>query len=205
MTTRLALVLVGSLASSFGYLMTVDAQVGNGPMFAVQDALHARTGMPLGLTAIVAGLGLAVLAAALGVRMEAGVVAIPLLTGLTVVMVEPFVPHVEGIVWRWGSFGVGTTVMMLGAVVMLSGGFGASALDSAMFGLAKVTRTTPARARVGLEVAMALLGFAFGGRVGLGTMAMAVSVGPLFAFWMRRLPWAMPAPTGRDSSAPALA
>ena len=89
---------------------------------------------------------------------------------------------------RWTSFGVGTAVMMLGAVMMLRAGFGGSALESAMFGVARVARTTPARARIGLEVAMALVGAAFGGRVGPGTVVMAVSVGPLFAFWMRRLP-----------------
>jgi uncharacterized membrane protein YczE len=77
---------------------------------------------------------------------------------------------------------------MMGAVVMFRAGFGGSALESAMFGVARVARTSVARARIGLEVAMALLGFAFGGRVGLGTAVMAVSVGPLFAFWSRRLP-----------------
>lgn len=182
-SARVALVLAGSLVSSFGYLMTANAGVGNGPMFVVQDALHMRTGMPLGLTAVVAGLGLAALAASLGSRLEVGVVAIPLLTGVTVAVLEPVAPHAEGAVWSWVAFGVGTAVMMLGAVVMLRGGFGASALDSAMFGLAGAARTSPARARVVLEVAMALVGVACGGRAGPGTVAMAVSVGPLFAFW----------------------
>lgn len=183
-SARVALVLAGSLVSSFGYLMTVNAEVGNGPMFVVQDALHLRTGMPLGLTAVVAGLGLAVLAGALGSRFEVGVVAIPLLTGVTVALLEPFVPHAGGAAWRWVAFGIGTAVMMLGAVVMLRGGFGASALDSAMFALARVARTSPARARVGLEVAMALVGVVAGGRAGVGTVAMALTVGPLFAFWV---------------------
>jgi uncharacterized membrane protein YczE len=180
---RVAIVLFGSVISSFGYLMTANAEVGNGPMFVVQDALHLRTGMPLGLTAVLAGLGLAALAASLGSRIEAGVVAIPLLTGVTVALLEPVAPHAGGAVSSWVAFGLGTTVMMLGAVLMLRGGFGASALESAMFGLARVARTSPARARVALEVAMALVGIAFGGRAGPGTVVMALSVGPLFAFW----------------------
>jgi uncharacterized membrane protein YczE len=183
-SARVALVLVGSLISSFGYLMTAEAEVGNGPMFVVQDALHQRSGMPLGLTAVVAGLALAALAAALGSRFEVGVVAIPLLTGVTVALLEPIAPHADGVVWRWVSFGTGTAVMMLGAVVMLGGGFGASALDSAMFAVARVARTSPARARMGLEVAMALVGVVAGGRAGVGTVAMALTVGPLFAFWV---------------------
>lgn len=188
MPARVTLVLIGSLVSSYGYLMTTTAEVGNGPLFAVQDALHERTGMSLGMTAVVAGLGFALLAAVLGMPPCAGMVVIPVLTGITVGLLEPFAPHPEGVVVRWAEFGVGTTVMMLGAVMMFCGGFGASALDSTMFGLARLAGTTPARARIVLEATMALTGAAFGGRVGLGTVAMAVTVGPLFAFWLRRLP-----------------
>lgn len=188
LASRVAIVMVGSFVSSFGYLLTVRADVGNGPMFAVQDALHLRTGMSLALTAIVVGLALAVLARAMGIRLGVGPLAIPVLTGVTVALVDPFVPDLHGSLLRWGGFAVGTTVMMLGAVVMLRGGFGGSALESAMFGVARIARTTPATARIGLEIAMALTGLVFGGRVGPGTAAMAVSVGPLFAFWSRRLP-----------------
>ncbi len=188
LSARVVLVLCGSLVSSYGYLMTVRAEVGNGPMFAVQDALHVRTGVSLAVAAIVAGLALAALARALGIELGVGPLGIPLLTGVTVAVLEPFAPHLDGVALRWTSFGVGTAVMMLGAVMMLRAGFGGSALESAMFGVARVARTTPARARIGLEVAMALVGAVFGGRVGPGTVVMAVSVGPLFAFWMRRLP-----------------
>ena len=188
LVARVATVLVGSVVSSYGYLLTVRAEVGNGPMFAVQDALHLRTGMSLALTAIVVGLALAALARGLGIRLGIGPLAIPVLTGVTVAVVEPFAPHLDGTVLRWTAFAVGTTVMMLGAVVMFRAGFGGSALESAMFGVARITRTSPATARIGLEVAMALTGLVFGGRVGPGTAAMAVSVGPLFAFWSRHLP-----------------
>jgi uncharacterized membrane protein YczE len=201
LTRRVTIVLLGSFVSSFGYLMTVQAEVGNGPMFAVQDALHLRTGMSLALTAVLAGLSLAGLARALGVRLGVGPVAIPLLTGVTVALLEPFAPHVEGVGWRWASFAAGTVVMMLGAVVMFRAGFGGSALESAMFGVARVARTDVARARIALEVVMALIGLAFGGRVGPGTALMAVSVGPLFVFWDTRLPGRGPLPADRSPSA----
>jgi uncharacterized membrane protein YczE len=200
LVARVTTVLVGSVVSSYGYLLTVRAEVGNGPMFAVQDALHLRTGMSLALTAIVVGLSLAALARALGVRLGIGPLGIPLLTGLTVASVEPFAPQLDGAVLRWAAFAVGTTVMMLGAVVMLRAGFGGSALESAMFGVARITRTSPATARIGLEVAMALAGLVFGGRVGPGTAAMAVSVGPLFAFWSRHLPSRTPMAAPHDTS-----
>ena len=185
---RVAVVLVGSVVSSYGYLMTERAAVGNGPLFAVQDALHLRTGISLGVAAAVAGLAFAGLARGLGVRLGAGPIAIPVLTGVSIAALEPLAPELHGGALRWDSFTVGTVVMMLGGVVMFRGGFGGSSLEAAMFGIARLARTTPARARIGLEVAMALTGFALGGRVGLGTAAMAVSVGPLFAFWHRVLP-----------------
>lgn len=185
---RVAIVLVGSAVSSYGYLMTERAAVGNGPLFALQDALHLRTGVSLGVAAAVAGLAFAVLARGLGVRLGVGPIAIPLLTGVSIAVLEPLAPELHGAALRWGSFTAGTVVMMLGGVVMFRGGIGGSSLEAAMFGIAHLARTTPARARIGLEVAMAVAGFALGGRVGLGTAAMAVSVGPLFAFWHRVLP-----------------
>lgn len=187
-SARVALMLVGSLVSSYGYLMTVRAEVGNGPMFALQDALHLGTGMSLGLTAVVVGLAFAALARALGIRLGIGPLAIPILTGLTVAVLEPFAMHVDGAGLRWGTFSVGTIVMMLGGVLMLRAGCGGSALESAMFGVARVARTSAARARIGLEVSMAGAAFVFGGGVGPGTAVMAVTVGPLFAFWHRYVP-----------------
>ena len=75
MPAHVTLVLIGSLVSSYGYLMTTTAEVGNGPLFAVRRAAR-RAGMSLGMTAIVAGLGFALLAAALGTRPGAGMVAV---------------------------------------------------------------------------------------------------------------------------------
>lgn len=185
---RVALMLVGSLLSSYGYLMTVRAEVGNGPMFALQDALRLGTGLSLGFSAVVVGLSFAALARGLGVRLGIGPIVIPVLTGLTVAVLEPVAVHVDGAVLRWGSFSVGTIVMMLGGVLMLRAGVGGSALESAMFGVARVARTTTARARIGLEVSMAAGAFVFGGGIGPGTAVMAVAVGPLFAFWHRFVP-----------------
>ncbi len=189
LSARVVLALAGTAVSSYGYLLTTAAHVGNGPIFALQQALHQRAGVSLGVAAVLAGLALAALAAVLRAPFGPGPVVIPILTGLSVALLEPLTPHVDGVVLRCATFAIGTVVMMLGAVMIVGGRFGASAVDAAMFGIARVTGTPPATARIGMECVFAALGFALGGQVGPGTVVMALSVGPLFALWSRVFGW----------------
>lgn len=69
-----------------------------------------------------------------------------------------------------------------------------------MLSLARLTGRTPAGARVVMELLMAALGFAIGGRIGAGTVVMGLSVGPLFGFWSRQLGrWGLEIPTVRHA------
>ena len=64
----------------YGYLVTALTDLGNGPLFAVQDGLQRRLGWSLGVTATVLGLGMACTGALLGGRVGVGTVV----TGATV-------------------------------------------------------------------------------------------------------------------------
>jgi uncharacterized membrane protein YczE len=184
---RVLLMVAGSAIAAYGYLLTVAADLGNGPLFAVQDGIRNQLGMSLAASATVVGLGLVALALALRAPLGAGTVALPIANGLWISALEPFVLAPSGAAVRWIQFVSGTGVMMLGAVLAVSASFGVAALDGVMFGVARRCRVTPARARVGIEVTLASVGVALGGRVGLGTMVMGATVGHLFQFWSRVL------------------
>lgn len=196
MAIRVVLVLVGTAVSSYGYLMTAVAGVGNGPMFAVQDGLQQRLGISTGSASILIALVLAALAVALRAPLGIGTIVIPIVSGLWMDLLEPFVVSFEPLAARWTSFLVGTAVMMFGAVVSVAAAFGTAAIDGVMLSLARIARRTPARVRIAIEVAMAALGLAIGGRVGLGTIVIGLSVGPLFGFWSAQLTrWGFELPT----------
>ena len=192
----MSLVLGGTALSSLGYLLTVASAVGNGPLFAIQDGMHRRLGMPLGTTAIVVGLALVVVAAALRAPLGPGTVLIPVVTGAWISAMEPYVVEVDGTLLRWAAFLGGTAVMMLGAALAVAASVGVSALDGVMFSLARVSGRDTAAVRLGMEATMAVAGFAIGGRIGAGTLVMGATVGHLFRFWSTRLHrWGLSSPT----------
>ena len=185
--SRILLVVLGTALSSYGYLLTAAAGVGNGPLFAVQEGLVARTGLSTGTASMVLAAVIVALAVALRAPLGVGTLVIPVVAGLWIDALEPLTLSFDPLWARWAAFVAGTVVMMLGAVVSVTAALGASAMDGVMLSLARRTGRTPAGARIVMEVVMAGLGFAIGGRIGLGTVAMGLSVGPLFGFWSRQL------------------
>lgn len=203
MPQRVLLLVAGTGIASYGYLLTVAAELGNGPLFAVQDGLGTLLGASLATSATIVGLLLVAIALVLRAPLGAGTIATPILGGLWISVVEPVVIVPEGLVGRWIQFGAGTAVMMLGAVLAVAASLGASAMDGVMFGVARRARVTPASARLGLEVTLAATGAALGGSVGAGTLVMGATVGHLFQLWSRALARAgLPLPTHTTEAAP---
>ena len=184
---RVVLIVVGSAGSAFGYLLTVKAHLGDGPLFTVQDGLHRHLGVSLGATSILVGLTIAAVAALLGAHLGAGTIAVPVLAGLFIDRLDPLI-RVEGALWlRWTAFIGGTAIMMLGGVLALGASLGSSALDGIMIRIARHAGRSPSSIRILMEVALAATGAAIGGRVGLGTVVMGLLVGPFFVGWSRAL------------------
>ena len=184
---RVALLVTGAGLAAYGYLVTALTDLGNGPLFAVQDGLQRRLGWSMGVTATVLGLVIVVVAALLRAPLGAGTFALPALTGWWIDALEHHVVTVHGLPGRWLLFLGGTAVMMLGGVLCFTSALGVSALDGVMLGLAGRLGVAPARTRVGMEIGMACTGALLGGRVGVGTVVMGATVGHLFAFWRRVL------------------
>ena len=184
---RVLLVALGAAGSAYGYLLTVRAHLGDGPLFTVQDGLHQHLGISLGVASILAGLILVCVAKFFGAHLGVGTLAIPVLAGLYIDLLEPYATVSGGPVVRWAAFFGGTAVMMLGGVLALSASLGSSAMDGVMLGLARHSNRSPSTVRILMEVALAALGAAIGGHVGLGTVAMGLMVGPLFVLWNQLL------------------
>lgn len=183
LAVRLLHVCAGTGVAAYGYLLTVAADLGNGPLFAIQDGLCRRLDLSLGASATLVGLAVVAVAASLRAPLGPATLAMPLLNGAWIAVLEPLVMQAEHPVGRWAGFVGGTAVMMLGAVIAVRSALGASAIDGVMLGLASRVGTSPGRARVGMELAMAGTGAALGGRVGAGTVVMGATVGHLYDFW----------------------
>jgi uncharacterized membrane protein YczE len=177
------LILSGTFIASLGYLVTVAAHVGNGPLFAVQDGLHRRFSISLSLSALIVGLLLVGIATTLGGPLGIGTVAVPVLGSAWIAVLEPYITQIDGTVQRWAAFLFGTTIMMFGAVLGLGASLGASAMDAVMLGLSERIGRPPGTTRIMMELFLSASGALIGGAVGLGTLVMGAMVGPVFQMW----------------------
>lgn len=188
----------GRLARFFGGLalcalavwLSVRVGLGLSPWDVLHSGLAARLGMPIGVVLI--GVGLLVLAGGtlLGVRPGLGTVLNILLVGtgldaligsswLTGLATAPFPVRVAVLV-------LATALLGLGGAMYISARFGAGPRDSLMVAFAQ--RGIPVGvARCGIELTVLAAGWALGGRVGVGTLILALGSGPAVAGSFRLL------------------
>ncbi|MFJ4653256.1 YitT family protein [Nocardia sp. NPDC088792] len=92
--------------------------------------------------------------------------------------------------------GVGTeaTYLVIGIVglaffdaVYLGAQFGAGPRDGLMTGLVRLTRRPVALVRTGIEVTVAAAGWILGGTLGIGTVLIAITMGPLVGYFLPKV------------------
>lgn len=186
-SARAVYLVAGTAISTYGYLLTVRAELGSGPLFAAQDGLQLHLGLSRSWAAIALGCALAALGMALRAPLGVGTLVVPLSTGAWIALLEPLTPTVAPGAWRWALFVLGTAVMMLGAALIVDAALGATAMDAVMVALGRVSGRRPAAARLAMEGLLAVGGAAVGGQVRAGTIVMGLTVGPFYALWRREL------------------
>lgn len=80
-----------------------------------------------------------------------------------------------------------TLAMTFGGALYMSADLGASPLDALMTGIYRHTPFSLRVVRIGLECFGLALGWMLGGKVGVGTVFIGLTVGPLLQFWLKVL------------------
>ena len=91
----------------------------------------------------------------------------------------------------------GVLIIGIGSGFYIGAGMGAGPRDSLMLVVARRAGVRIGVSRVAIEVLVTVIGFAFGGTVGIGTLVFAFGIGPAveLSFWLlERSPLADPAP-----------
>lgn len=202
--TRVALMVGGAAAVGFGAAATLATGLGPGPFDVLIMGVSGQTGLPFALSLWLLAGSLTIVAAFLGNRPGLGTVAAPLIIGPVIGWCSGFIratlalaiePGSEaaglGVVWqqRPSEVVAAFVVHMLGIVII---GFGAGALITSGLGagtgdlLAAATSSKLGRSvplvRTCLELAFIGLGLTLGGQAGVGTILVALTVGPAVRF-----------------------
>ncbi len=105
-------------------------------------------------------------------------------------------PTPQGTAAALAYLALGLVALAFFDALYLGAQYGSGPRDGIMTGLVRLTRLPVAAVRTGIEVSVAGLGWLLGGTLGLGTVLVALSTGPLVGWFLPRLTVRLAAPSG---------
>lgn len=149
------------------------------------DVLHiglANYGLTIGTWAIVTGIIVLVIGIYFNKEMPKFGTWINMFSvGLFIDLFNWLLPDVEGLFLQTCMFVLGILLLGFGCGMYIVANFGAGPRDSLMILLTQRLGWSVTKARTVMEVSVAVVGFAIGGPVGIGTVFMAFGLGPIVA------------------------
>ena len=161
-----------------GIALMADADLGLGPWDVLHQGIAQRTGLTLGVVNILVGAAVLSLWVPLRQRPGTGTVLNVLVIGVVVDLTLAVVPDLDHLAVRTAAMLGGVVLMGVGSGLYIGAGLGPGPRDGLMTGVAarghsvRTVRTT-------LELTVLVLGWALGGTVGVGTVVLALAIGPL--------------------------
>jgi uncharacterized membrane protein YczE len=178
MTRRLISLYAGLGLFGISVGLMVRARLGLDPWDVFHQGLAKRIGLPLGTTVIVVSAVVMLAWIPLRQRPGLGTVSNAILVGLAIDATLGVMPHVHGLGARIAFLAGGILLNGVATGLYIGAGMGPGPRDGLMTGLAarghsiRVVRTS-------IEISALAAGWLLGGTVGVGTVAYAVSIGPL--------------------------
>lgn len=207
---RVVLLFAGLFLIAAAIVALLQSRLGLAPWDVFHLGVAAHTPLTIGYVSIVVGLAIACVSWLLGQPPGFGTVANAVAIGLFIELLRA-----QGAVARLsqsplpersGLLVGGVALFGVGSALYIGAGLGAGPRDSLMLVLSKRTGRRIGLVRGFLEIAVLAAGWLLGGTVGLGTVAVALLIGPCVeaSFWLlRRTGLAEPAtPSTAVSAAP---
>lgn len=174
-TTQL---LVGLFIFGVSVALMIRAELGLGPWDAFHVGLSAITGISVGMIMNAIGFLIVIGALAIRVRPGPGTIANMILIGVFADLLLPVVPTAPTAILAWVYLLGGIALCGAATGLYIGAGYGAGPRDSLMVGIAERTGWSIRLVRTLIEVSVLGLGWAMGGKVGIGTVVFTLTVGP---------------------------
>jgi uncharacterized membrane protein YczE len=174
---KLGTLAVGLLLVASGVALMIRAELGVAPWDVLNTGLAKAAGVDIGVAAMVLPFVVTLLGWTLGRRPGPGTVLAVLLVGPMLSAILHQIPHQEALATRVAFFAVAFVVIAAGITAVIIAEFGPGPAEMVM--LAIHDRGYPlAASRTAIELVCVSVGWAIGGQVGVGTVAVAVLLGP---------------------------
>ena len=187
---RWVCLLVGLFLFALGIVMLLQSGLGLSPWDVLNQGISKHTPLSFGLANTAVALVVLVVAWGLGARIGPGTVANAVVIGVTVdalirLDVLSGVPD-AALALRVAVMIAGILVIGGASALYIGAHLGAGPRDSLMLVLSQRTGVRVGVVRAAIESSVTVVGFALGGKVGIGTLAFAFGIGPAIevSFWL---------------------
>lgn len=180
MIKRLAFLLWGLFLFGLGIVMTIKSNLGTAPWDALHLGLIHYLPLTLGQVSQLTGVLVIIISYFLGMKPGWGTIANMYFIGIfiDVIMDSKWIPDPTHWLFQIGLLLAGILVIGWGSFFYLSAALGAGPRDSFMVGAIAKTGWPVWKVRTIIESSVAILGYFLGGPIGIGTIIIALTLGP---------------------------
>ena len=175
---RLAQLYAGLSLFGFSTALLVESTLGLDPWDVFHQGVARQSGLAIGTATVAISAVVLVLWIPLRQKPGLGTLSNAVLVGLTVNLFIELLPRPDAIVPRAGFLAAGIFLNGVATGLYIGAGLGPGPRDGLMMGLARGGRSIRL-VRTLIEMTVLVLGWLLGGTVGVGTVAYALSIGPL--------------------------
>lgn len=178
LVVRLLWFYLGLIILTLGYALTIRPGVGAAPWDIFHIGVHNRTGVPLGLVIQLTGVAIILLNWSLQIKPGLGMLLNMLSVGPMMQAILSWLPLPQTPVGQWLMLGTGILVVGFGTALYVSADLGSGPRDGMMIGLTRKLGLPVAVIKNGIDATVAFTGWLLGGPLGLGTVLVALTLGP---------------------------
>lgn len=181
---RLLRLVLGLVLYSVGIVLTINANLGLAPWDVFHQGLARATGLTFGTISILVGFVLLGINSLLGEKVGWGTLGNIVLIGwlLDILMLNHLIPTAHNFFSGLLMMVAGMYVIGLATYFYMAAALGAGPRDGLMVVLTKKSTKSVRFIRNSIEISVLVVGYAFGGSVGLGTVIMAFTMGYFVQF-----------------------
>lgn len=182
---RLLALLAGLALFGAGEACLVASALGASPWAVFAQGLAHQLPITVGTATVATSFAILLLWIPLRERPGLGTILNAIVIGTTMDAVLDLLPNRAALPVRAGEVIAGIALIGVGSGIYLCTRMGPGPRDGLMTGLHRITGRPIAPIRAGIELTALAVGVALGGRLGIGTVAFALLIGPAVALALR--------------------
>ena len=179
--TRVAILFFGLAIFGLGDSLLVQGNVGNAPWTVFAQGLSLKTHLPLGVSTFLISVAVLLIWIPLKEKPGFGTLSNILLIASFIQIGISIFPLQHSLAMGVAFDLLGITLVGIGSALYITCGLGPGPRDGAMTGIHKATGIRVGRVRLGIELAVLLIGWRMGGTVNIGTLLFALLIGESIA------------------------